>query len=276
MPRPPSQATPAPATPEGPGGRTDPSRGLRAAAVGVLLLLPRVPAAAPQPLRHDLRVDLPLTAVALAFSAALSVPALGASRCRWCTPGPVDAKLQEHVVWQDPQAARHASDLLANVAMPALALGGTALSAWAEGEPRAALVDALVIVEAASVAQVLDATAKDVFARRRPGTTGTDPEANRSFYSGHASLAFSLATATGTVASMRGYPAAPWLWATGLVLASATGYLRVAGNAHWSTDVLAGAVLSGATGWAVPWFLHRPRPGTVALVPAPGGFALLF
>lgn len=268
--------TPVPATPGRPVERTDPSRGLRAATLGLLLLLPRIPAAAPRPLRYDLRLDVPLTAVALAFSAALSVPALGASQCRWCTPGPADAKLQEHLVWQDPQAARHASDLLANAAMPALAIGGTALSAWAEGAPREALVDALVIVEAASVAQVLNATAKDVFARRRPGTTGTDPQANRSFYSGHASLAFSLATATGTVASMRGYPAAPWLWATGLVLAGATGYLRVAGNAHWSTDVLAGAALGGLTGWAVPWYLHRPHPGHFALVPAPGGFALLF
>ena len=217
-----------------------------------------------------------MTATALALSAALSVPALGASQCRWCTPGHVDAELQAHLVWQDPQKARHVSDLLANAALPALALGGTALSAWAEDAPREALVDWLVIVEAASVAQVLDATAKDVSARRRPEATGNDPQANRSFYSGHASLAFSLASATGTVASLRGYPAAPWLWATGLLLATGTGYLRVAGNAHWSTDVLTGAALGSLTGWAVPWFLHRPRPGTLALVPAPGGFALLF
>jgi membrane-associated phospholipid phosphatase len=65
-----------------------------------------------------------------------------------------------------------------------------------------------------------------------------------------------------------------------LTLASGVGYLRVAGEAHWLTDVLAGAAMGGGVGFAVPWLLHRRRAGArrrgVALLPAAGGFALRF
>jgi membrane-associated phospholipid phosphatase len=64
-----------------------------------------------------------------------------------------------------------------------------------------------------------------------------------------------------------------------MTMAAGVGYLRVAGDAHWVSDVLAGAAIGGAIGWAVPWTLHRPRSGKgseVQLLPAPGGFALRF
>ena len=63
--------------------------------------------------------------------------------------------------------------------------------------------------------------------------------------------------ASGTVASLRGYRAAPWIWASGLTLAGVTGYLRIAGDKHYFTDVVTGAVVGSFVGFAVPYWLHR-------------------
>ena len=75
---------------------------------------------------------------------------------------------------------------------------------------------------------------------------------NVSFYSSHTSFAFSLAVSTGTVASMRRYRWAPAVWAAGLAGAAAVGYLRIAADQHYFTDVLAGAAAGSAVGFAVP------------------------
>jgi len=137
--------------------------------------------------------------------------------------------------------------------------------------------DGLVLAEAASLASLATEGAKDGFARRRPGlpTSGpASPAGNHSLWSGHTSLAFSIAVAQATQDTLRGDPAAPWAWAVGLTLASAVGYLRVAGDAHWLSDVLAGAVAGSAFGVAVP--LAEKRLVGVTLAPAPGGIAIRF
>jgi membrane-associated phospholipid phosphatase len=92
---------------------------------------------------------------------------------------------------------------------------------------------------------------------------------NVSFYSSHTSFSFAVATASGTVASMRKYRSAPLVWAAGLVSAAAVGYLRIAADRHYFTDVLTGAAAGSAVGFAVPYLFHRSR-GLLAVVPAPG------
>ena len=80
-----------------------------------------------------------------------------------------------------------------------------------------------------------------------------------------------------TVATIRGSPAAPWAWGVGMALASGVAYLRVAGDAHWASDVLVGAAVGGGIGFAVPWFLHRrpdALPPRVEIVPASAGRGL--
>jgi membrane-associated phospholipid phosphatase len=82
-----------------------------------------------------------------------------------------------------------------------------------------------------------------------------------SFFSGHTALAFSFAVSAGTIASMRDYRNAGWVLGSGLTMAAATGYLRIAADRHYFTDVLVGAAVGAAVGWAVPR-LHgtRDRP----------------
>jgi membrane-associated phospholipid phosphatase len=67
----------------------------------------------------------------------------------------------------------------------------------------------------------------------------------------------SLAISAGTVAHMRGYRHANLLYGGGVALSLATGYLRIAADKHWSTDVLTGWIVGAAVGYAVPRYLHR-------------------
>ncbi len=225
------------------------------------------------PLRYDLKRDVALTVAASAVALGLALPPLEPSACRFCAPGGFDASAREALRWGSPSDARLLSDVLASGILPAGAALSFVLSSWSEGRPSAAAVDVLVLAEAAAMAAVPEALAKDLVARRRPAGGG-----NRSFYSGHTSLAFSVAAAAGEICTIRRYRIAPWVWVAGMALATGVAYLRVAGDAHWMSDVLTGAAAGGFIGFAVPWSLHRsPRAAArYAFVPAPGGFAIAF
>lgn len=81
-------------------------------------------------------------------------------------------------------------------------------------------------------------------------------EGNRdyaSFYSGHSSVAFSQAV-TNALLLTRDYPDHETLiWSSLLGTAGLTGYLRVAGDMHYFSDVLTGAI----TGSLVAWFITK-------------------
>lgn len=243
------------------------------------------------PLRDDaadpLDLSLPKDGTTLAASgaAALGLALLAGrvtpSTCRYCRPDAFDLGARSTLRWPDTRSASQISDLLANGALPAAVLGHAALAAWGDGGASQFGEDLVAISEAVLVSTDLNLVAKESAGRLRPSawaagrTTGI--ASNQSFYSGHTALAFSLASAAGTVATMRGYRSAPWVWAIGMSLAAGVGYLRVAGDAHWATDALAGAAIGGAIGFAVPWTLHRSRrrrEPDLVITPAPGGFAI--
>jgi membrane-associated phospholipid phosphatase len=61
--------------------------------------------------------------------------------------------------------------------------------------------------------------------------------------------------------------------------AAACGWLRIASDNHWLTDVVAGAAVGTAVGLTLPGVvLHRASDGgaAVTMYPAPGGIALVF
>jgi membrane-associated phospholipid phosphatase len=197
------------------------------------------------------------------------------SACKICEPTGLDEDARDALRWGHPQDAAHASDVLAYVAIPVLAAGDAYRSTRSWGNFGR---DVLVVAEAASLTMLATDIAKPGFARLRPGlpaTPGQSPGAYHSLWSGHTSLAFSIVAAQATQDSMRGDPAAPWVWGIGLTVATAVGYLRVAGDAHWLTDVLAGAAVGTGFGVGVP-LLERRLVHGVTIAPAPGGIALRF
>jgi membrane-associated phospholipid phosphatase len=271
----------------------------RVVLLAVALASPLVPAAAraaPHDLRHDLRVDVPLTAAAATIwiGTELAKESLAPDACRICGGNPLDDGTRNRLVWDRRDLARHGSDLLAFAVLPVAAFGHSALAARNAGASREALLDALVIGEAVALAASVNQVVKFAAGRQRPFVRfenfdatdrPRDPDGNLSFYSGHTSLAFSTVAAAATVASLRGYRSAPWVWGVGLAGAAGVGYLRIAADKHYLTDVLTGAVLGTVVGIAAPRLLHpRERSGdaesggalSMSVVPLPLGLVIAF
>jgi membrane-associated phospholipid phosphatase len=229
-------------------------------------------APAPRPARSGDRlrvswyVDLPVTGVLGLSVVTLEglQSRLGPTRCRWCEPhlNGLDAAGRD-ARWESRGAAGTLSDVTAFGITPAVTLGLVTWDAYRDGDWRQAVADDLVIVEAAAAAVLVvdgikyGAARKRPYVRELPPGTATGGDDNRSFPSGHTALAFSLATASGTVATMRGYRHAPWVWGAGMTLAAFTGYLRMAADKHYASDVVVGALVGSLVGWTVPYLLHR-------------------
>jgi membrane-associated phospholipid phosphatase len=230
-------------------------------------------------LRYDTAIDGTVTIAGgvLWVASEILKGSLGPAECRWCdrnadgtdSLNELDAAARRALRSEAPHAPNLASNALGFVALPTLLLGSDALVARRDGRFSEWPADVLVISQAVVLAGDLNQLTKFVFARERPfvhalppdqkGATTQPSDNNLSFYSGHTTLAFAFATATGTVATMRGYGAAPAIWAIGLPLAAFTGYLRIAADKHYLTDVITGALVGTAIGFGVPYVFHRPR-----------------
>ncbi len=257
----------------------------------VLTLGARTAAADPPgELRHDLRVDIPVTVVATGAALGLNLAAGSlTSSCRWCASNGLDDAVRSALVRRDPEPARAISDGFV-VAAPLVSVGLGALAAADEGRSGDIALNSLLIAEATSVAMALNGVAKVTFARERPyvhalsaGEKGAAPnpaDHNVSFFSGHTAFTFALATSAGTIAQLRGYRLAPVIWAIGLPLAAATGYLRIAADRHYFSDVVGGMIVGSLAGIGIPLLFHRPASERVQLggTPVPGGqlFSLTF
>ena len=263
-------------------------RGQVAALVTVALVCSTVSTAHAEEnaLRYDWRVDGAITAAAFAFwgGTQLFESRLAPAECRWCAPGSLDASVRGTLRWNDTSAANLASNLGAYLFVPLTSLGLLALDAHREGRQGELPGDGLVIAEAVALNGALTQIVKFAAGRERPFVnalpadqkplTAHPADNNVSFYSSHTSFAFSLAVSTATVASMRRYRWAGAIWAVGLAGAATVGYLRIAADQHYFTDVLVGAAAGSAIGFAVPYGFHRGA-GALAVSPAPGGGAML-
>ena len=90
----------------------------------------------------------------------------------------------------------------------------------------------------------------------------SNPDMRRSFFSGHTCVAFSSAVFLSTVFSAY-FPKSRyrvWVWMGSIGLAATAGMCRMLAGAHFTTDVLAGAVAGSLIGFAVP-ALHLRRGG---------------
>jgi membrane-associated phospholipid phosphatase len=220
--------------------------------------------------------ELALIGLSVAFKDQLV-----ASSCRWCQPPQLDLWARGELRWNDTQAASTASDVL-QLLIPA----GAAATLWVQAAPhgnREVVEDLLVFTESVSTTILLTQGAKYAVLRLRPDAwargTVESPDDKLSFWSGHTGFAFGAAAAATQIARLRGRSGWKWLAAASFGAAAVTGYLRVAADRHWLTDVAAGAVAGTATGLVVPLLVFQPADGrkpAVSLAPAPGGLAVIF
>jgi len=248
---------------------------------------------ASQGLEYRASVDVPLTLAGVAgtFAPRLLTDDSGKWTCRWCdrdaqgqdTLNGVDAAVRRHWRWSDREKAHTWSN--ATLVLSAVAPTG-AFAAARGGFGDGFGGEMLLVVESSALALALTQATKYLLRRERPWAhfDGAAPpgqhrgsrESALSFASGHSSLAFALAVSTGSLASLRGDDGKEWVWATGIACAAATGYLRIAADRHYLTDVLAGAAIGAAVGWAVPRLFDRRPPAdasAAALGPPPSTVA---
>ena len=140
--------------------------------------------------------------------------------------------------------------LLTCLCLPAVSL----LSSNSSAEVREGLI---LYLESLLITEGLTNITKALFRRARPYTYGTGykltADSGRSFFSGHTSMAFTGAMATGLLLDAY-HGDSDWstpLWAAGLSLATATGFFRVTSGNHFPTDVLVGALVGGLTTYLV-------------------------
>jgi membrane-associated phospholipid phosphatase len=218
----------------------------------------------------------------LAYVASETVlkPDLAAMTCRWCGVDSFDANARDLLRWHDTGAASALSNIdgfaVAPIAGVGLLLLGTASQPGGATWGRV-LDDALPVLDTVVLSELVDQVVKFGVGRQRPyahfnptGVPGLDD--NVSFFSGHSTLAFGIATSAGVIAHRRGYAIEPYVWGVGMTLAATTAYLRVAADEHYVTDVLTGSAFGVLAGLTVPWLLDR-HPG-VEVVPTGTGLAI--
>jgi len=242
------------------------------------------PAAAKRasPFEIDLRVELPLltAAVAIWLTPQFIATDLGAPACDPCDPAQLNG-LDRAVINFSSTAAKSASDVLVGV-IPALAAGATLLNYGRYGG-KSITEDLLILAEVLAISGAMHQVVRFAVRRPRPfmyvaGKYAEDRDAigsTLSFYSGHTSIAFAMATAGAYLYTIRNPRSryAALVWTGALLGAGAVGYSRVAAGRHFWTDAIAGAVVGTAVGLLVP-ALHLKKKRKVKLTLGPSGAGL--
>lgn len=203
------------------------------------------------------------------------------------------------------RVARELSDigLTMAVAYPIL-IDSLLVAGWYRGNPDVAMKTSLISGEVIAVTLAIQGLTNVLVSRERPyGRTCGDEKAGlendclgteryRSFFSGHTSAAFAMAAVSCShhvnLSLYQDATADGLSCASGFLVATLTGMLRIAGDQHYLTDVLTGAGLGTFVGFFVPWFFHyrhggageplgHVEPGGVSLsiVPSGNGAAII-
>jgi len=169
--------------------------------------------------------------------------------------------------------AQDVSDVLLslNIAFP-LVVDSLIVAYWYRKSPEVAQQIALISAEAFAVTSMLQGTTAGFASRERPyGRDCGDSIPSeldhceedrryRSFFSGHASVSFTMAATTCSHHlrhDLFGSPLADGLTCGVAVSSAATvAMMRVVGKQHYLTDVMTGALVGTLSGVGVPWLFH--------------------
>ena len=168
-------------------------------------------------------------------------------------PNPVDQSFRNKVKWSanNMDLAASISDLLLYGAF----IGTIPIvPAFSNNNYSEALKMSLHVI---SLNGIITDIVKMTVKRQRPDsfykTRADADDSFRSFFSGHTSTAFALGTSNAILLS-EAYPdKRNLIWFANISVATATGYLRIAGDKHYLSDVLFG----GIVGYLVAKYAHK-------------------
>ncbi len=134
----------------------------------------------------------------------------------------------------------------------------------------------IVYAETLALSYGVKSVIKGLVVRYRPYAYGAtsktallaDPEIQDSFPSGHVTVAFAAAVATGIINDLYNTSTGERVavWSASLGLATATAVLRVWSGNHFVSDVVGAAAIGSLIGFVVP-FVHSPRSMSAAGIP---------
>ena len=190
--------------------------------------------------------------------------------CRICEPTGFDIKASRALIWDNTKAANVISTAIGYAGAPMYALGMLVAATYDQHSGRRWIDDSIPVLESAIAVGLFHHVVKFTVGRQRPfvhyAGHAFDTDDNASLFSGHTGLAFAVATSAGVIAHYRQYSTEPYIWSGGAILAVATGYLRIAADRHWATDVLIGAGVGIGFGLLIPATFHsgilHPDPTT--------------
>jgi membrane-associated phospholipid phosphatase len=208
-------------------------------------------------------------------------------------PADADVKPKSELLpWDRPVAGRYSdladrmSDWAAPVAVAPVALAGYA---WYNGGTASGFLGyTLMYAQALAIQDGLNTIARStqlwprpyIYAEEGEGREAAEKakgEAYGSFFSGHASAAFTTAVFTAKLFDEM-YPASPYsglVWAGSLSLAGFVGALRIAAGKHYPTDVVVGALVGTGVSLLV-LETHKESAKNVSLWVGPGNFGAVF
>jgi len=233
------------------------------------------------PLAANLSIDLPIV---LGLGSALlgmtiSDPQLPPPSCSpLCDAQTVNELDRVSIGWHS-KPARTASDILLgmNLVLPVMLDLIDVAASRPPDALRGYLQDLLILSEVFVVNSGINGLFKYAVRRPRPFLYDTDMDAfslsdrqdvdsGLSFYSGHSSSAFAMATAGSYLFTLR-HPRSKWvipIWIFSEALAATTASMRVLAGKHFITDVLVGAVMGSAVGLLIPYLHRRALPAALA------------
>lgn len=209
-------------------------------------------------------ISIPLTSAGLSvwLFGEIFKGSLAPERCRFCRRNFLDEEVKRLISWG---TKRNAADMWSNVVLvsiPLAGLGSLSLSGRDMWDSSDAAKEtgkaALVYFESLSVAMFLNQVVKFIVARERPivrhlsGSEKDRPDTRLSFYSGHTTAAFAMATAGSMLLQMKEWKYSNAAWVVNMSLAATVGYLRIAADKHYFSDVIIGALIGIAAGIIVP------------------------
>jgi len=171
---------------------------------------------------------------------------------KWSEPNTFDTFFRANLKWDDTilqKAALYSDILLKGIIIPSIFW-----SSYESGYKYSSYL--LLQLQVLAGTGILTHASKFIFGRERPysyfKTAGPGfPQTNLSFFSGHSSFSFAVVTSSAYLLQ-KAHPAYSGLiWSSGLFLASATAYFRVASDRHYMSDILTGMVIGSAIGYLV-------------------------